>query len=60
MCYRNVRTYNSIGLVYENMRNYERAVEFFEKAMNMGTKSLSENHPVRQAWENNFRRITDI
>jgi tetratricopeptide (TPR) repeat protein len=38
-------SYNNIGLVYKNMGNYMKAIEYLESSLMIKLKILEENHP---------------
>jgi len=50
-------SYNNIGLVYENMKNYSEARFFYEHAVEIGQKSLTSDHPHLQTYGKNLERV---
>ena len=42
-------SYNSIGLVYENLGEPEKALEFYQKALNIRLQVYGKNHPNVQS-----------
>jgi tetratricopeptide (TPR) repeat protein len=38
-------SYNNIGLVYDNMGEYSKALSYYEKAQQIFEKSLPPTHP---------------
>jgi len=37
--------YNNMGAAYQRKGNYNRALEYYKKALKIGQKSLGKNHP---------------
>ncbi|CAF0843630.1 unnamed protein product [Adineta steineri] len=48
------KSYNNIGLVYENMGNYLKAHSFYERAVEIGQQSLPTNHPNLKMYRENL------
>jgi tetratricopeptide (TPR) repeat protein len=48
------RTYNRIGLVYDNISNWSQALLYYEKALDINKKALAPNHPDIAASHNNI------
>jgi hypothetical protein len=51
------KSYNNIAVVYENMREYSKARLFYEKAVDIGQRSLPSNHSGLLQWQRNLENI---
>ena len=40
------------------MGDYSKAVLFYERAVDIGQRSLTANHPCLQLWKNNLNEVT--
>jgi tetratricopeptide (TPR) repeat protein len=52
-------TYNSIGQLYSNMGEQSKAVSFYERAIDIGYRSLPERHPHLQIYKENLKFVKE-
>ncbi len=50
-------TYNTIGRVYDNLGNYEKALEFYNKSLDINLKTIGEIHSETATTYNNIGRV---
>jgi hypothetical protein len=50
---------HNIGHIYINIEEYSKALPFYERAVDIGQRSLPSNHPELQRWKNNLDRVKD-
>ena len=54
-------SYNSIGLVYDNMDDYSRALEYYLKSLAIYEKAFDEGHPTTKKIRERIERVeTDL
>ena len=54
-------SFNNIGFVYANQGNYSKALEYYEKALNMRLSIYGEQHPdVADSYENLYDMYTKL
>ena len=49
------KTYNYLGLVYDNLGEYQKAIEYYDKALQIRKDKLGENHPDTKIVMDNIR-----
>jgi tetratricopeptide (TPR) repeat protein len=49
--------YYNIGVVYDNMAEYSKAVSYCELAVDIGQRSLPTNHPNLQIYEKRLEML---
>jgi tetratricopeptide (TPR) repeat protein len=49
--------YNDMGLVYYQMDNYRKLFSFYERAVDIGQRSLFRHDPCLWLWNNSRKRV---
>ena len=49
------KTYNNLGLVYWKLGEYQKAIEYYDKALQIWKDKLGENHPNTKIVMDNIR-----
>ena len=50
-------SYNNIGVVYENLKDYPKALSYYQKAQEIWQKSLPPGHPHIATVKRNIERL---
>ena len=50
--------HNNMGMIYEEMGDDAKAIESYERALDIGRVSLGEDHPDVRATLSNISRLT--
>ncbi|CAF5076584.1 unnamed protein product, partial [Rotaria socialis] len=52
-------TYNNLGTIYQSMKEYPTALEYYGKTLKIWQKSLPSNHPSLATIHNNIGSMYD-
>ena len=50
-------SYNNIGLVYDNMGDYSKALEYYEKSLRISLTVFDEDHPNTKVVQENIEMV---
>ncbi len=50
-------TYNNLGATYYKKRDYDKAIEYYQKALKIARKRLGANHPHTKLFQRNLNSV---
>ena len=54
------KTYNSLGIVYDNLGRYDKAIEYYEKALVVNLETFGPEHPTVGTLYDNLGGVYDL